>query len=241
MPKTNKHLIEVNCSFQFLEETTVWDSTFFGQFYEKIKPLGFDEKQERKGVQITFDGSKGLANMVSSPTMIDDQVLFFNQDKSIAIALAKQKISFHWLKDYTSWEDFMQKVVKPNFQLYQGLGLGNGKRQCSIVYLNRFENPITEMLSEYFTIVSHLEKTSFGNEIATFVQRVFTNENYLLIAKLNTTIQNDICVSNLECGSICNNEQLMSSIDWFKQTEVLHEPLKSFFEATITEKLKSKD
>ena len=35
MQYSNRHLREVNCSFQFPEETTPWDSTFFGRFYEK--------------------------------------------------------------------------------------------------------------------------------------------------------------------------------------------------------------
>jgi hypothetical protein len=37
----NNHLIEVNCGFHFDLNDSRWDSTYFGQFYDKIKDFGF--------------------------------------------------------------------------------------------------------------------------------------------------------------------------------------------------------
>lgn len=87
------------CGFQFLNETTAWDSTFFGQFYEKIKSEGFTERQERKGVQIKFDGNlknKGAVPLTSSE--IEDQIIFKNNITGMPIAMGKNRISFHIVK-----------------------------------------------------------------------------------------------------------------------------------------------
>jgi uncharacterized protein (TIGR04255 family) len=237
---SNNHLVEVNCGFQFPEETVVWDSTFFGQYYEKIKSLGFDEKQERKGVQITFNGNS--PNINKSPfetTAIEDQVVFKNNTKGIAILFGKGQISFHYLKEYPGWDLFVKEVITPYFQFYKELGLGNGKRQCSIVYLNSFKKEKNHKLSDYFTIISPLEH-KFGLEIVTSVQRIISSSNKkLLVAKLNSQIVGDIQNINFECGGICVDESSMCDTEnWLNQAKETHNPIKSFFEEIITEKLR---
>jgi hypothetical protein len=42
----NHHLTEVICGFWFDPASNVWDSTYFGKYYEKIGALGYNEKQE---------------------------------------------------------------------------------------------------------------------------------------------------------------------------------------------------
>lgn len=238
MSYSNKHLVEVNCSFQFKEETASWDSTYFGQFYEKIKDKGFNKREERKGVQITFNGQ--LASTGQSPvttSQIEDQVVFRNEDSGQAIIIGKGKISFHYLKNYLGWTRFVNDFIIPYSDIYKSLGLGNGTRECSIVYLNRFIKDTTTDLSEYFTIISHIN-SGFGKEVVTSVQRVLSNNNNLLIAKLNSQIIGDMQNINLECGAVCINEQSMKGNDWASQANFTHEPILNFFETIINRKLK---
>lgn len=238
MQYTNRHLVEVNCGFQFLNETTSWDSTFFGQFYEKIKGEGFTERQERKGVQIKFDGNlknKGVAPLTSSE--IEDQIIFKNNTKGMAIAMGKDKISFHIIRDYKNWGDFLTNFIEPYTKIYRDLGLGNGTRQCSIVYLNRFVKQNDEKLSDYFTIISPID-TKFGIERTTLVQRVVENDINFLIAKLNSQARPDGLNINLECGAICKSVVCMNAQDWIDQANQTHEPINNFFESLITEKLR---
>ena len=239
MQYSNRHLVEVNCGFQFLNETTPWDSIFFGQFYEKIKTQGFTERQERKGVQIKFDGNlknKGIAPLTSSE--IEDQVVFKNNSKGMAIAMGKNKISFHIIKDYTNWEDFIINLIEPYTKIYKDLGLGNGSRQCNIVYLNRFIKQNNEKLSDYFTIISPMEP-KFGIERTTSIQRVIENDQNFLITKLNSQARPDGLNINLECGAICKSVICMNTSDWILQANQTHEPVNAFFESIITEKLRA--
>ncbi len=238
MQYSNKHLIEVNCGFQFQEETVAWDSTYFGQFYEKIKGAGFSQREERKGVQITFSGVVATADKPPVTTsQVEDQVIFRNPDTGQAIIIGKGRISFHWLKDYPGWTSFLKDFIIPFSESYKSLGLGNGKRQCSIVYLNRFLKEREIDLSDYFTIISHLEP-KFGNEIITSVQRIVSNNHNLLIAKLNSQAFDKGQNINLECGAVCVNEECMSSNDWAHQANLTHEPIFGFFQAIIKDKLK---
>ena len=238
MQYSNKHLVEVNCGFQFPEETVQWDSTFFGQFYEQIKSKGFEHREERKGVQITFNGamfSSGKSPVAAS--QIEDQVIFKNNETHQAILLGKNRVSFHIVKDYKGWDYFLNEFINPYSEIYKSLGLGNGKRQCSIVYLNRFIKDANEDLSIYFNLISHVDE-KFGKEAMTVIQRVISSDKNLLIAKLNSQLTDTIQNINLECGAVCVNEECMKKTDWSYQANQTHEPILNFFEAVITEKLK---
>lgn len=238
MQYSNRHLVEVNCGFQFLNETTAWDSTYFGLFYEKIMTEGFTERQERKGVQIKFDGNlknKGAGPITSSE--IEDQIIFKNNARGMAIAMGKNRISFHIVKDYKGWGEFITNFIEPYTKIYRELGLGNGPRQCSIVYLNQFIKQNDEKLSDYFTIISPID-TKFGIERTTSIQRVIENDINFLIAKLNSQARPDGLNINLECGAICKSVVCMNAQDWMYQANQTHEPINNFFESLITEKLR---
>jgi uncharacterized protein (TIGR04255 family) len=242
MAYTNKHLIEVVCGFQFTQEPLNWDSTYFGQLYEKIKVDGFTEKQERKGFQIevspnSLDASKPV---VSAGQTSDDQVVFKNLKKGWAISMGKNKVSFHIVKDYTKWEDFRDQLIIPFYKIYLSIGLGKGRRQCNVLYLNNFTKPIEESLANYFTIISSLGG-EFGTETGSFVQRVFNDKkSNLLITKLNsqTIPGNNINIINLECASVCISEDLINGSDWISQVNATHAPVQAFFETIITDNLR---
>ena len=234
---SNQHLIEVNCGFQFTEETTRWDSTYFGQYYDKIKNAGFIEKEERKGFQIQF-APNNSSSFAFSNQNAEDQVVFKDSTKGRAILLGKDRISFHIIQNYTNWDDFLNLFIKPFIEYYFDLGLGNGARECSIIYLNRFSEPFSFKISDYFSIFSDV-KNSYS-EIFTSGQRIFDNGDNLLIAKLNSQIQSNLnYVVNLECGATCKNIECKKQ-DWEVQANNTHKPIKVFFESLITNKLRDK-
>ncbi len=234
MQYSNEHLLEVSCGFNFPQETTQWESTFFGSFSEKIKPLGFDKREERKGVQFTL----GIENNqpITPTTTVDDQVIFKN-DKGWAILMSKNKISFHILKNYSNWNDFIKVVIQPFSEIYKSLGLGNGIRECQIVYLNRFEISNEKELSDYFTTVPQYNK-DLGDDVATNVQRVVKNGDNLLITKFNSQLVNNTYNINLECGAISTDISDKNGSDWIKQANNIHTPINNFFEKIITDNLR---
>lgn len=236
MQYSNKHLIEVNCSFQFPQETTPWDSTFFGRFYENIRSEGFIEKEERKGVQLTFGMQKNM--LVVPNTQVEDQVIF-KDAKGRAILMSKNKISFHIIRDYTIWDNFLNQFIKPFSEIYQKLELGHGIRECTLVYLNRFNKKKSEFpLSDYFTIVS-AHNIDLGTEISNNVQKVINNGSNLLVAKFNSQLQNDAYNIHLECGAVNTDMNTKTDSDWIKQANDTHAPVNAFFESIITDKLRN--
>ena len=240
MAYSNKHLIEVTCGFQFNNETSKWDSVYFGQYYDKIKDQGFTERQEKKGIQIQVNANPADSSTSIKTTSqnLEDQVIFKNPSNGWAVKIGKGKISFHIVNNYTIWEDFLNLFIKPYVEKYLDLGLGNGPRQCNVIYLNRFLKPATENLSDYFTVVSPMN-LDFGIETTTFVQRVFNDKGKnLLITKLNSKTIDKTNTINLECGAVCINNDSINSVDWVDQANSTHAPIKAFFEAIITEKLR---
>lgn len=240
MKYNNQHLIEVYCGYQFQNETLEWDSTYFGRFYEQIKVKGFTEKQERKGFQITFDGNLQKQDFSSVKSQqIEDQMIFKNNEKGWAIIMGKNLLSFHIVKNYPGWDIFVSEFIKPFTEIYKNLGLGAGARQCNIVYLNKFTRKSSDSLSDYFKIISPLDK-GFGVEKNISIQRVFENENNFLVVKMNSLrqIPNDNIVINLECGAICKSSECMNGQDWIYQANETHKPIFLFFESIITENLK---
>lgn len=240
MQNTQKHLIEVNCGFQFPQETTQWDITFFGQFYEKIKSQGFTEREDRKGIQIAFGPVNEASKKIPfTESQAEDQVLFRNPSNDWVILIGRGKISFHCIKNYPGWEVFLNDFIIPFSDIYRSLGLGNGARQCSIVYLNRYTKRRDTDLSEYFNIISHID-SKFGQEVSTVVQRVVANTHNLLIAKLNTQItESDQVMVNLECGAVCISAECMQSVDWINQANQTHAPIFDFYQSMLTEKQKA--
>jgi len=232
MSYSNKHLTEVICSFEFLEDSAKWDSVFFGSFYEKIRQAGFTERQERKAMN--FQMLLGNSNISPIPQITpEDQFVFKNPGKNWGITMSKGVISFHILRDYAGWMIFMNELICPFYKLYLELGLGSGRRNCTVMYLNRFEKTVSENLSDYFTIVSNIDK-QFGPEKNTIIQRVFQgSHDFFLHTKLLTQdIANSRYQINLECGA----RSLNSNISWLDQAENTHAPILKFFESIITNK-----
>lgn len=232
MPYSNKHLTEVICSFEFLEDSVKWDSIFFGSYYEKIRPLGFIEREQRKAMKFqTLPGNSNIGP--TTPLFPEDQFVFKNTARNWGITMSKGVISFHILKNYSGWMIFKNELICPFYNLYLDLDLGGGRRNCTVMYLNRFEKSSSENLSDYFTIISNIDK-QFGPEKNTIVQRVFSGfQDQLLLTKLVTQdIANGKYQINLECGALSLN----SSIDWQEQAENTHAPILKFFESIITDK-----
>lgn len=233
---SNRHLVEVICGFQFPQETTKWDSTFFGQYYTKIKEKGFKEKEERKGLQFRFANLGGAPVPLPAPA-IEDQVVFKDNVRGWAISMAKNRVSFHVIKNYTNWNDFVSNFIAPFYTFYNEIGLGNGLRNCNVVYLNRFKKPITENLKDFFTSVTEVDP-KFGIETNTSIQRIVEDESNRLVMRLTSQqAPNNMLNINLECGAECKSIVRMKA-DWRSQAENTHNPIKEFFESLITQKLR---
>lgn len=237
----NNHLLEVNCGFHFDINDSKWDSTYFGQFYDKIKEFGFNEKIERKGIQVTIKEDKEETKSRIASQEIEDQVVFKNVNKGLAIILAKDKLSFHSLGKYIDWENFSTVFIKPMFEIYLNLGLGNGRVRCNVVYLNRFIIDRNSKISEHLNFINEINNLEDVYEVDSNFQRVFKKNELTLLLRGNYIIDRknpSNKIINLECGSFIdesnlNKDNLLSIID------KVHSPIRELFENSITEQLKN--
>lgn len=242
MSKTykNNHLLEVNCGFHFTINNSNWDSTYFGQFYDKIKDFGFNEKIERKGIQVTIKEDKEATKSRIASQEVEDQVIFKNSTKGLAIILAKDKISFHSLGKYINWSVFSKEFIKPMFEVYLNLGLGNGNVRCNVVYLNRFMIDNKSKISQHLNFFNEIDNLGDVYEIDSNFQRVFKKNDLTLLLRGNCVVDKNTSnkVINLECGSIIDTEQV-SNNNLLDIIDKVHYPIRELFENSITEQLKN--
>jgi uncharacterized protein (TIGR04255 family) len=232
MPYANKHLAEVICSFEFIEDIPKWDSIYFGSYFEMIRSSGFSERQERKGVLATLPTATVAGHSLPFPVAVD-QMVFKHPVRNWGIIMSKRSISFHVLISYVGWNCFRDELIRPFYKQYLELGLGIGQRNCTMMYLNRFERKREELLSDYYSIASPIDK-AFGFEKNTILQRLFEKkENLFLVTKLTTQDQSsEQYAVNLECGAI----SVKRDMPWAEQIEEVHAPILQFFETIITER-----
>jgi len=224
MSSSKHELVEVLCSFSFDPIANPWDSTFFGEFYENIKELGFTEKQEQKGIQfkvefnpITPESSKATSDE------LETRMLFRNSKSNSAIILAPHFVSFHKLAPYLNWEAFRDNEIIPGFRRYNKVGLGiKGLIQTQMLYLNKYDFEKGTALSDKFKFLPSIEKFGIGKEKSLQFQSKYEFEpNLLMQIRLNASIVNeDKKTVTLECSCLANN--LDGKTDYLTLAELAH-------------------
>lgn len=240
---TNQHLREVVCGFNFSEKEIIWDSTYFGQYFERIRGLGFNTREERPGIQIDFGDIPvdGNAELNVSAQKVESTMLFKNEARGWAISLGKDHISFHIVKGYDGWENFIANLIAPGLEAYCDLGLFSGKVKNTLAYLNQFSFSDENWMENYFTFLKPIG-TTFGVESNTTIQRTFYYRQHLmLLMRLNTSLSsaNNSRIVNLECGSMTGNFVVADPKLWRELISQTHEPIGEFFNSLITNNLKS--
>ncbi len=238
---SNKHLQEVLCTYRFIQGAKKWDSTYFGQLFDKIVNDGFTERQEKKGIvfEVTASINSGGAQ---APIVqeAESQMIFRNPSKNHAITMGNQFISFHIVSTYENWEAFNETLMKPFMEKYIELGIYEKILSCQVVYLNRFELPDQDDLSKYFSVISPPFK-QFGKEVNVQLTKNYITSNGIV---LNLRVQPQPAIPNvknlmLECGATGTIPQGRAINEWKSISQDVKNPVRDFFESIITEDLRS--
>ncbi len=241
---TNTNLREVVCRFTFLDDgAKKWDSGYFGQFFDKIKDLGFSSRHEQRGIQLTVgENVQEIAANMPVLRELESQMVFQNPEKGFAITLGNKILSFHVLGGgYRNWETFQSDLLEPYLKLYLDLGLHTEANYCQVVYLNQFSIGKDEALKDYFTIATDPVK-HFGLEGAALIQKRYVNTDlgYGLVYKLMADVTADDRKSiYLECGAESLPTTRRDAEDLPALASRVREPIRDFFENLITDQLRA--
>lgn len=203
MNNPNKHLLtEVLCAVWF-DQNQPWDSTYFGIYFEKIRDLGFTNKQEQKGYQILIDPTKSNPNSQFVPPELESKFIFKNESKNRAIILARNYISFHQLAPYENWQTLINEIAMPGLDYYDKLGIGLNIIQVQSLYLNQYSLNLNENIGDYLNFLPNLDSTSIQENI-TFLSTYGIYPNKQLFLNVNGNINQSFEINNiiLQCGCI---------------------------------------
>lgn len=238
---TNKHLKEVLCTYKFIPGATKWDSAFFGQFYDKISDAGFTARQEKKGIVFEIAGNIN-GNTPPTPNIqeAESQMIFRDPVRNFAITMGNSLLSFHIVNTYETWEAFNEKLMKPFMEKYLELGIYEKIQSCQVVYLNRFEKPEAQDISDYFTVLSPSFK-QFGKETNVQLSKSYITPNDVVLNFRITPQQASIPQTEslmLECGAVGHLAMGKDIREWKAISQDVKNPVKDFFESIITDTLR---
>lgn len=231
-------LTEVLCAFWFAPDKNDWDSTYFGKYFDIISKHGFTIKEEQKSVQLSMllkphDSGSGL-KPETDYSEGEGRMIFRNEDKSKAIILSRNFISFHELGTYKGWDDLIDNLVNPFLEIYRSLGLGNETLQVQSLYLNNFSIPLEHKLSNVFAFLPNLEEFSPSAESNVIFQSQYNlDPNLLVLIKLNGGINNTTHLKELilECSSFAVKHDNITDAQLIKDA---HAQANSIFHKTIS-------
>jgi len=226
-------LTEVLCGFWFDPESNQWDSTYFGEFHNLAKELGYNEKQEQKGFQIKFNLSpQNTESSKAEPNEMETRMVFKNPEKQSAIIVAPNYISIHKLPPYDSWERLLEEV-EPLLDIYFSLSLGKSLLQANVAYINQIELDRFESISEKFGILPQADVLRPGLQQNLFFQSQYSfDPNLLAHLKL---FQNKVSEKNIgfvfECSCLAINYTREDT--WKNLIQAAHDKSNEIFNSII--------
>lgn len=217
------------------------DPTIPGIFYEKIKDKFPNKKSVHEGmVEFQFNPKEKDPVQNFSESEIPQ---FLTPDGDIFILVKKDRISFHHLKQYTSWENFKKLVDYAVDNYYKVIEKESGHKisNADIVRFGlKFVNKISISnknfsLDAYFNFrPSVIDKPE--NLGAFIVGSVYELNNNSLKIQLNTTKQEGDFLNfilNLDCFTFTINKDALS---WSEEAHCIIE--EKFFKALTNKTIK---
>lgn len=233
-----KHpLIEVMCAFQLQpSDNSEWSSVFFGQYFEKIKPLGYSKKTEQKGVIIRFDWKNKQSVPQFSADEQESRIIFHHEDGNYAVMMSKNYLSVHQVRPYQKWMTFNQEIQKL-LNLYQAVTNQQTIVNCVLAYINEWTFDSNTLISNTFNLFNQQHPpTRFGKELnIQFEKHYQVENNYVLIARLATQPPTQDLKTKviLECVGVATNQQIATNLSSLELMQLAHSQIEDFYRSLI--------
>ncbi|MDX2173969.1 MAG: TIGR04255 family protein [Bacteroidota bacterium] len=233
--KSNHHLVEVLCAFWFNPSSNIWDSTFFGKYYEIINGLGYTEKTEQKAVKVKFELKPEFDKTFATQEADEgnSKMIFRDSKNGYAIIMSANFLSFHKVAPYKNWELLMKEQVIPGMKAYEEIGLGKDIVQVQALYINQYEIGKNDKISDYFKFIPSVSDFGIGQESNLVFQSQYDLEpNLMQQIKMNSIL--DPAKDNkdvfLECSCFASAHM---ELKWEELAQSAHDQNNKVFK-TIT-------
>lgn len=240
MEYKNHKITEAVCAFRFSPINNNWDITSFAAFYNVIKDLGFNKKNEIKPVQLSFQIKPNEGPQNPQMTEGETQMVFKNEDEKQAILLGNNYISFHTINHYPGWDVFSDELISKFLNKYFEIGYGQDLVSAQMIYINNFELAPHKKLFDYLTFVPNMEHFGEGDELSHLFQssyEIAPNKRLQLKTILNVVNPEKAKKVVLECNCIANNTK-NHDISWEKLSKDAHDNAKNAFLKITTDYFK---
>ncbi len=225
MGDSNSHVLEVLCSLKFDQHQNDWDSTYYGRYHDRLLPLGYTDKQEKKEVKLNLDMKSG-----SPQTNVQQGVtsfVFKNKTLNTAIMIGPHFVSFHKLAPYNTWNNLIKDVLEPCFTLYKEMGLGKGLVEVQCTYINSMQ--LDEGQRGVFDKFNILQPPTGAQESSINFQgnyELLPNTKALIRLNWNKIPQNGQKGIFFECSTFVKAE---TNSDYLKLAQQAHDSANLFY------------
>lgn len=227
-------LTEVMCSFHFEPNPkTEWSSVFFGQYFNKVRDLGYVRMAEQKGVivNITTPDNKTETQTKISAKEAEQRLIFYHQSEKYAIMMAKNYLSVHQIKPYQKWVNFKPQIEQA-IALFTDITQNSTIQSCVLAYINRWTFALNDRVSDNFNLFACVDDKDLGEEVSIAFQKQYkVTNNYYLQCKLFTQIAQNNKDTILECAGITNANETIKS--WEALSDLAHSDIEKLYR-TIT-------
>jgi len=234
----NPPVVEAVCEFR-LTQSTHWDLTIPGLFYEKVKDE-FPQKEQRMVQEVELKQSpQGFQQQIHT----SERMLLFKADKKKFVQLGPRLLVINVLKPYPSWIGF-RSLIESAWEGLSSVVEIKSLERIGLRYINRIELPVkngSANLESYFQFFPHV-----GPKLPQVM------DSFIVGVESPYDDERDRCRLQLSAApDFKENNAVMLDIDYFlaqpeaveaseamKWIEKAHDRVEEIFEGSITDSLR---
>lgn len=234
----NPPIVEALCDFRF-RPTADWDLTIPGLFYERVKDLFPEKRQQPHSLQLRIEGSpRGLVPDFA----VESRLQFLSLDNAELFQVGKDLLTANRLKPYTSWEEFLP-TIRLGYETYCDVANPSGLQRIGLRYINLIpiHSDLAE-LSEFFNlhpaVGQGLPRSFYGFSLATeFSYPNSPDHLRVLLTSTQLSSPTDAEVV-LDLDYFLPDAESIPIGDVFNWVESAHTQVENSFESIITDRLR---
>ncbi|MBI1865251.1 MAG: TIGR04255 family protein [Nitrospirae bacterium] len=232
-------VVEALCEIYFTG--SAWDDTVPGRFYDCVQEDFPDRRQQeiREAHVTLFAGGETAAGVRRLPPRMQ----FFSKKGDRLVQIGRDLLVINQLRPYPHFEAWEPAIYRA-LDVYRGLTEPEGFIRLGVRYINKVVIPRpTIRMEEYFTVYPNLP-SAMGDAHGPFMVRVELPSqkggHAVLVTFGSAPVENpEESVHLLDIYDIFQTEKVVALDEIEREVRTAHENVKTAFEGSITERLRS--